>query len=102
LTITTFAVIISVGEAIYSPRLIDYTLQVAPKGKEAIYIGIANVPNFLSLLVTGISSGVLLTVFCPKTDNEKCDVIWLWIGGYSLFTCFALVALKGVFTRNVY
>lgn len=96
-TISTFAVVISFGEAIYAPRLIDYTLQVSPKGKEGIYLGISNVPNFLSLLITGVSSGILLATVCPQDDNERCTEIWFWIGGYSLCSCLMLVGLKRVY-----
>ena len=74
-TIAIFVMIISLGEAIYSPRLVDYTLSVAPKGKEAVYIGIANVPNFLSLLITGISSGILLYTVCPAEGEKDCKIM---------------------------
>lgn len=96
-TISIFTIIISFGEAIYAPRLIDYTLQVAPKGKEGIYLGISNVPNFLSLLITGISSGILLSMVCPIGETERCSEIWFWIGGYSIFCCLPLVFLKGFY-----
>lgn len=99
-TIAVFVVVISFGEAIYSPRLIDYTLAVAPKGKEAVYIGIANIPNFLSLLITGISSGILLHFCCPKEGTKDCKVMWFWIGGYSFIACSILVVFKNLFEQE--
>ena len=93
LTISIFTIIISFGEAIYAPRLIDYTLHVAPKGKEAIYLGISNVPNFLSLLITGITSGILISMLCPSGDTQRCSEIWFWIGGYSFASCLPLLFL---------
>lgn len=99
-TIAAFVSVISFGEAIYSPRLVDYTLEIAPKGKEALYIGIANIPNFLSLLVTGISSGILLHFFCPEDADGECRIMWFWIGGYSLLACFAMLAFKSFFMHR--
>ena len=101
-TIALFVATISFGEAIYAPRLIDYTLEVAPKGKEAIYIGMANIPNFFSLIITGISSGILLHLVCPdiqENPNRTCKIMWFWIGGYSLIACLVMIILKKYFVQ---
>lgn len=92
-TIGLFVVYLSIGEAIYAPRLVDYTLQIAPKGKEAIYLGVANFTNAFSIAITGVSSGLLLSSFCPETGPKNCSLVWLSIGLYSIIP--SLIILLG-------
>ena len=96
-TLGLFMIVISIGESIYAPRLADYTIAIAPKGKEAIYLGLANTPNSLSILITGISSGFLLAGFCPQDGEQNCPVVWYMIGGYSLIACFIITLGRSFF-----
>jgi MFS family permease len=83
--IVACVVIISVGESIYAPRLVDYAVEVAPKGAEAIYLGIAAVTNSLPLIITGITSALLMDRYCKAdSDKSECHMVWLWIGGYAV------------------
>jgi MFS family permease len=91
-TLGVFVVVMSVGEAIYAPRLVDYTIAAAPKGKEAIYLGLSNMPNSLGLLMTGISSGFLLAEFCPQNGEKQCFWVWILIGLYC-FIAFLIVLI---------
>jgi MFS family permease len=95
-----FVIVLSIGEAIYAPRLVDYTLAAAPKGKEAIYLGLSNMPNSIGLLVTGISSGLLMSNFCPAGGGEQCYLVWIYIGGYCLFICFIIIVFRGYFDKK--
>ena len=45
-----FVVLLSEGEAIYSPRLYEYTAAIAPKGQEASYMALSSLPFFLAKL----------------------------------------------------
>lgn len=95
-----FVVVLSIGEAIYAPRLVDFTLEAAPKGKEAIYLGLANMPNSIGLLVTGISSGLLMNQFCPATGERNCYLVWIYIGLYCLAVCFFVIVFKKYFNQK--
>ena len=62
-----FVVLLSMGEAFYSPRLYEYTAAIAPKGQEASYMAMSSLPFFLAKLGVAPLSGVLLAHFCPAT-----------------------------------
>ena len=92
LGVTLFVIIISIGESIYAPRLTDYTIEIAPLGAEAIFLGIAATPNSLALIVTGVTSGFLMNNYCDTPQN--CQNIWIWITGYSTSAVFLMFALR--------
>jgi MFS family permease len=58
------------GEAIFAPRLFEYTISIAPKGKEGSYMAFASVPMFFGALLSGMISGVLLETFCPEGGSS--------------------------------
>jgi MFS family permease len=92
-----FVVLLSVGEAFYSPRLYEYTAAIAPKGQEASYMAMSSLPFFLAKLGVAPVSGVLLAHFCPDTGLRHSGTLWLIIG---LSTMVAPVGLF-VFQRFI-
>ena len=92
-----FVVLLSVGEAFYSPRLYEYTAAIAPKGQEASYMAMSSLPFFLAKLGVAPFSGVLLAHFCPDTGLRHPGTLWLLIG---LSTMIAPVGLF-VFQRFI-
>jgi MFS family permease len=75
-----FVVLLSVGEAFYSPRLYEYTAAIAPKGQEASYMAMSSLPFFLAKLGVAPISGVLLAHFCPDTGLRHSGTLWMIIG----------------------
>jgi MFS family permease len=92
-----FVVLLSVGEAFYSPRLYEYTAAIAPKGQEASYMAMSSLPFFLAKLGVAPFSGVLLAHFCPDIGPRHPGTLWLLIG---LSTMIAPVGLF-VFQRFI-
>jgi hypothetical protein len=92
-----FVVLLSVGEAFYSPRLYEYTAVIAPKGQEASYMAMSSLPFFLAKVGVAPVSGVLLAHFCPDTGPRNSGTLWLLIG---LSTMIAPVGLF-VFQRFI-
>jgi len=74
-----FMVLVSIGEAIGAPKSIQYTLRVAPKGREGLYGVLVNVPLFGVKTLVGFSSGWLLHTYCPAADTSHCDTMWMFI-----------------------
>jgi len=95
--ICLFVVVLSLGEACYSPRLYEYTAAIAPKGQEASYMAMSSLPFFLAKLGVAPVSGVLLAHFCPDTGLRHSGTLWLLIG---LSTMIAPVGLL-VFQRFI-
>eukprot|EP00887_Chlorella_sp_A99_P006636 scaffold3.g6636.t1 len=65
-----FVAMLSLGEAIWSPRWYDYSMAVAPQGREGIFTSLASAPLFAATLPTGMLSGWLLQRYCP--DRGQC------------------------------
>jgi hypothetical protein len=70
-----FVIIASIGECIHAPRFIEYTLSVAPQGKEGIFLAVAGSPLPLSLIISGLSAGLLLNNFCPEDGERNCGIM---------------------------
>ncbi len=66
-----FVVVLSVGEAFWSPRLYEYTAMIAPKGREGSYMALSAAPMFVAKLMVGGMSGYMLAGYCPQTPT--CD-----------------------------
>ena len=65
-----FVLTLSLGEAVWSPRWYDYSMAVAPTGREGVFTALASAPLFVAMLPTGMLSGYLLDRYCP--DNGAC------------------------------
>jgi MFS family permease len=92
-----FVVLLSVGEAFYSPRLYEYTAAIAPKGQEASYMAMSSLPFFFAKLAVAPLSGFLLAHFCPDTGPRHSGTLWLVVG---LSTMIAPLGLL-VFQRSI-
>lgn len=73
-------VLLSLGEAIWSPRTYDYTYSIAPEGQEASFAALAAAPLFAAKVPVGLLSGYLLSTFCPENGPNHGQTMWLIIG----------------------
>ena len=48
-----FVVTLSLGESVWSPRWYDYSMSLAPEGREGIFTALASAPLFAAKLPTG-------------------------------------------------
>ncbi len=53
------------AECFISPRFLEYFSFMAPKGEEGVYLGFSHLHSFISYIVGGIISGLLLSKYCP-------------------------------------
>jgi len=74
-----FVVVLSLGEAIWSPRFYDLTVSMAPEGKEGTFLALGSAPIFAAKFPVGMLSGVLLETFCPKAGHRQSTTMWLII-----------------------
>jgi POT family proton-dependent oligopeptide transporter len=89
-----FVVVLSVGEALWSPRLYEYTIFITEKGREGIYMALASSPMFVATLMTGATSGFFLETFCPEKGVKESWKMWLLIGMITLTSPILLFLLK--------
>ncbi len=84
-------VLFSIGEAIWSPRLYEYTAAIAPKGREASYMGLSYFPMFFARFAEGPLAGSMLTDYCPPDVTDRLATV-----SYSQspqFMCLILAAI---------
>jgi MFS family permease len=93
-SITLFVSLLSVGEALWSPRLYEYTAAIAPKGQEASYMSMSLLPYFVAKFFVGMFSGHLLMKYCPASGPRDSATMWFWIGVMSMATPIGLFVLR--------
>lgn len=62
----TYILIMSVGEAMWQPRFLQWIAEIAPKGKTGAYMGIGQLPWFLTKVLTGLYSGYFIANYVPR------------------------------------
>jgi MFS family permease len=76
----TYFVIFSIGEALWSARFLEYASELAPPGRVAQYMGLANIPWLLAKGTTGFYSGWMLATYCPEnTPPAQLQTGTMWL-----------------------
>ena len=83
--------VFSIGEALWSSRFMEYSAELAPPGRTAQYMGIANLPWFVAKTTTGFYSGWILEHFCPKDGPKNTEVMWLIYGAIAMLSPIGLM-----------
>lgn len=78
--IVIFIVLLSIGEAFYSPRVYEYAASIAPKDQEASYAALSYIPFLLAKLLVATLSGPLLAKYCPAEGPRDSGTMWLVVG----------------------
>lgn len=92
--IVAFQVCLSLGEALWSPRLYDYTASIAPPGKEASYMALSKVPMFFAKVGAGPASGFLLATLCAPTGARNTELMWILVGLSTLVSPITLLLAR--------
>lgn len=80
----------SVGEAMWQPRFLQYAAEIAPEGKTGLYMGVAQFPWFLTKVVTSWYSGWFLARYCPAEGPRNTEFMWFF---HSLVACTSPIIL---------
>lgn len=86
--------VFSIGEALWSSRFMEYSAELAPPGRTAQYMGIANLPWFVAKTTTGFYSGFMLEHFCPKDGPQNTGTLWLIYGAIAMLSPVGLVLAR--------
>ena len=94
-----FIIVFTIGEAIWSPRLMQFSAEIAPRGREGSYIALAILPYFMGKALAGGMSGFLLTNYTPEGEFAYPDhlMFWAWIGGMAIISPIGLVVFRKLF-----
>ncbi len=86
---------LTIGEALWSPRHYEYTVAIAPKGREALYVSLAALPFFLAKFFVGPTSGYLLSNYCPEKGERHSAIMWGVIAVTTLVGPLGMWLLRG-------
>jgi MFS family permease len=92
--IALYVIVLSFGEAFYSPRVYEYASAIAPKGQEASYGALSYVPFLLAKLLIGTFSGTLLAKYCPATGERHSETMWLFVALTATVAPVGLIVLR--------
>jgi len=100
--ILAFVVLFSIGESIWSPRLLQLAAEIAPKGREGTYIALSYLPYFLAKMIAGPLSGYLLAIYTPANalSYPESYMVWVWIGGMSAVSPIGLVVFRRFYVKD--
>lgn len=93
-------VTLTIGEALWSPRLYEYNLSIAPPGREATYVSLAALPYFFAKLIVGPSAGYLLVWFCPAEGPRTPALLWAVIGLVTMVGPVGILATRNWISRK--
>jgi len=101
LALIAMVVVFTVGEALWSPRLMQFTAEIAPKGREGSYISLSYLPFFGAKLIAGPMSGLLLRAYAPPdaTAYPNHTMVWIWIGAMALVSPLGLLVFRRSFQK---
>lgn len=87
-TLMAFLIIMTIGEAMWQPRFLQWVAEIAPKNMTGIYMGIGQFPWFLTKIITGLYSGWFLTQYCPQdTPPSEMNTEMMWL----IYACIAII-----------
>jgi MFS family permease len=90
-----YILVLSIGEAMWQPRFLQYAAEIAPKGRTGAYMGVAQFPWFLTKMIVPLYSGIALSKWCPLEGTTSTGTMWLFFGLIATVTPILLLLAKG-------
>lgn len=97
-TVFGYLIIMTIGEAMWQPRFLQWIADIAPKGMTGIYMGLGQFPWFLTKYITSLYSGWFLMKYAPEgMDPSKMntETMWFIYGLIALISPLCLWLAKG-------
>ncbi|GAB4186058.1 MAG: hypothetical protein Kow00108_23430 [Calditrichia bacterium] len=92
-----YVLLMSIGEAMWQPRFLQWIAEIAPEGKTGAYMGIGQLPWFLTKVVTGLYSGYFIATYCPIPGpgiEQNTQFMWMFHGLIAIISPIALILAK--------
>lgn len=97
-TLIAYIIIMTIGEAMWQPRFLQWVAEIAPKNMTGIYMGIGQFPWFLTKVITSLYSGWFLMKYCPINtlpSEMNTETMWLIYGIIAVISPVGLLLAKG-------
>ncbi len=98
-----FVLIMTIGEAMWQPRFLQWIAEVAPKGMTGLYMGVGQFPWFLTKVLTGFYSGWFLMKYIPLNtppSEMNSQTMWLIYGLIAIISPIGLILAKKWMMKN--
>ncbi|MBN2708444.1 MAG: MFS transporter [Calditrichaceae bacterium] len=92
-----YVLFMTLGEAMWQPRFLQWIAEIAPEGKTGIYMGIGQFPWFLTKMVTSFYSGYFLQNFIPDPAfglSSNPEFMWFIYGLIAIISPVALIIAR--------
>ena len=99
-TLAGFLVLMTLGEAHWQPRFLQYAAEIAPPGRTGAYMGVAQFPWFLTKVITSLYAGWFLTRYCPDQGTINTEAMWFIYGLIAIASPVMLVIAKPWLGKN--
>lgn len=100
-TLFGYILIMTVGEAMWQPRFLQYAAEIAPEGRTGEYMGVAQLPWFLTkVLVPLLYSGWMMDRYCPAEGPKQTEFMWFVFGCIAIVSPVLLLAARGWIGRD--
>lgn len=95
-TLFAYIFLMTIGEAMWQPRFLQYAAEIAPEGRTGQYMGVAQLPWFLTKMVVPLLySGWMMDRYCPAEGERNTQIMWLVFACIAMVSTVLLVAAKG-------
>jgi hypothetical protein len=100
-----YLALLSLGEALYQPKMYEVTFEFARKGREGMFLSMTALPAYLTMAVGGYLSGWLLEKYCPSVppdnnEERKTDYIWVTLMVCSGISLILLILFRRCFKKK--
>ncbi len=92
-----FIILMSLGEALNSPKLYEFIFMFTSKGREGMFLALTAAPQYLTMAASGYLSGVLLSNFFPEHGTKRPDYIWITMMGSSGLSLILFIVFRRCF-----
>jgi hypothetical protein len=90
-----YLIIMTIGEAMWQPRFLQYAAEIAPEGRTGAYMGVAQFPWFLTKMLVPLYTGVMMQRYCPAEPPRDPETMWLIFAIIAMTSTVMLVVARG-------
>ncbi len=100
----TYVLLMTIGESMWQPRFLQWIAEIAPEGKTGSYMGIGQLPWFLTKMITAFYSGYFVANYIPKPESGlemHTGEMWFYYGLIAVVSPIGLILAKKWMQRGM-
>lgn len=90
-----YILMLSIGEAMWQPRFLQLAAEIAPEGRTGVYMGVAQLPWFLTKAIVPLYSGAAMARWCPADGIKSTTTLWIVSGCIAMVSATVLLLAQG-------